>query len=104
MSQKTGLAPTWIIGSMLGNAVSDGTSTSSPGFNPCAICSRCTAAVQEDESTTHRALRARGCRAQLEEPIRENLRHLDIDHLDIVHLIAIAQALLLVDLKIESLE
>ena len=36
---------------MVGKAVRLGTRISSPLFSPCAMCSRCTAAVQEEEST-----------------------------------------------------
>src|SRR5438067_1014417 len=55
MSQNTGRTPQWIIGSMLGNAVSDGTRISSPALRCpnwiCARWSRCTAAVHDDDST-----------------------------------------------------
>src|ERR1039458_4797721 len=51
MSTKTGLAPQWISGSIVGNAVCEGTITSSPAFSPCARCVIYTIIVHDEPST-----------------------------------------------------
>src|ERR1043166_7292541 len=48
---KTGFALQWIIGSIDGKAVCEGTRISSPGFKPIAWCNRNTPAVQFAHST-----------------------------------------------------